>query len=153
MPKPPQTPIGLLLAHTAKAVSRAFDEALSDAGGSLPVWLILLALKARPTSNQRELAAAVGIQGATLTHHLNALEAHGLVTRRRDPANRRVHIVELTGDGTELFKRLAAAAGAFDSVLRERIDDGDLERLRRTLGQLEANANGSASVPPARRNG
>ena len=29
----------------------------------------------------------VGIEGATLTHHLGAKEADGLLTRRRDPAN------------------------------------------------------------------
>lgn len=148
MPKPAQTPIGLLLARTAKAVSRAFDDALVGAGGSLPVWLILLALTTRPPSNQRELAEAVGIQGATLTHHLNALEARGLLTRRRHPANRRVHIVELTKDGAELFRRLAVAAGAFDSALRERLDDVAAEGLRRALGQLEANAKGFALTPP-----
>ena len=47
-------------------MSRAFDEALVAAGGSLPVWLVLLNLKIRPRANQRELAAAVGIREATL---------------------------------------------------------------------------------------
>ena len=59
-------PIGLTLARTAKTVGRAFDDALAAAGGSTPIWLILISLKTRPTSNQRELARAVGIQGATL---------------------------------------------------------------------------------------
>jgi DNA-binding transcriptional MocR family regulator len=44
--------------------------------------------------NQRQIAESIGIQGATLTHHLNAMEADGVVTRRRDPTNRRVHVVE-----------------------------------------------------------
>jgi MarR family transcriptional regulator, transcriptional regulator for hemolysin len=58
---------------------------------------------------QRELAAAVGIEGPTLTHHLNRMEASGLVTRRRDPANRRVHRVELTEAGEATFARLVEA--------------------------------------------
>jgi DNA-binding HxlR family transcriptional regulator len=83
--------------------SRAFDATLAAAGGSQPVWLILVSLKTRQLVNQRELAQAVGIQGATLTHHLNATEADGLPTRQRDPANRRVHQVHLTERRETLF--------------------------------------------------
>jgi DNA-binding HxlR family transcriptional regulator len=94
-PSQERPPIGLHLAHVAKTASRAFDEALAQAGGSLPTWLVLISVKARESASQREIAEAAGIQGATLTHPLNALEAAGLVTRPRDPANRRVHVVEL----------------------------------------------------------
>src|ERR671932_2471003 len=106
MPGPPRTPIGLHLAQVAKVVNRAFDEALAQAGGSLPVWLVLVALKSRQSASQRQLADAVGIQGPTLTHHLNAMESAGLLTRRRDPENRRVHLVELTSAGEQLFVQL-----------------------------------------------
>ena len=84
MPRPAQTPIGMELAGVARDVGRAFDAALAREGGSRPMWLVLLSLKSRPTANQRELAAAVGIQDATLTHHLNGMEAEGLLTRRRE---------------------------------------------------------------------
>ena len=47
MTRPPRTPIGLELARSARTVGRAFDEALSAAGGSLPVWLVLLNLELR----------------------------------------------------------------------------------------------------------
>ncbi|TIT29469.1 MAG: winged helix-turn-helix transcriptional regulator, partial [Mesorhizobium sp.] len=86
-------PVGMNLARTAKAVAQAFDAALVEAGGTLPVWLTLLSVKSKELANQRELAGMIGIQGATLTHHLNAMEAQGLLTRRRDPQNRRVHQV------------------------------------------------------------
>src|SRR5919202_2946837 len=110
MPGPPRTPIGLHLVQVAKVVNRAFDDALARAGGSLPVWLVLIALKSRQVANQRELADAVGIQGPTLTHHLNAMESAGLLTRRRDPENRRVHLGELTSAGEQLFVPLRDAA-------------------------------------------
>ena len=77
--RPTRTPLGLHLSRVARAVSRAFDQALADAGGSLPVWLVLLNLKTRRIANQRELAEAVGIREATLTHHLNAMESDGLL--------------------------------------------------------------------------
>jgi MarR family transcriptional regulator, transcriptional regulator for hemolysin len=132
-------PIGRHLASTAKIVSRAFGEALADAGGSEHVWLILLALKTRENANQRALAAAVGIQGATLTHHLTAMEDDGLVTRRRDPQNRRIHVVELTAYGEAAFHRMRAAAVEFDKRLRGDLSDDDLQRVAAVLDHLTAN--------------
>jgi MarR family transcriptional regulator, transcriptional regulator for hemolysin len=144
MSKPERPPIGLQLARTAKSVSRAFDDALAQAGGSLPVWLVLISLKSRPLGNQRELAEAVGIREATLTHHLNAMDAQGLVTRRRDPANRRVHLVELTEAGEAAFVRLRDAAFAFNERLRRGFSDGDLAGLEELLGRLGRNVAGPA---------
>jgi len=137
--RPVQPPIGLLLANAAKVVSRAFDDALVTAGGSRPEWLVLLAVKTRGAASQRELADAVGIRGATLTHHLHGMEAAGLLTRRRDPDNRRVQFVELTPAGDEAFLRLRGAAMAFDKQLRRGFRDHELEALSDALTRLAAN--------------
>ncbi|GAA1192773.1 MarR family winged helix-turn-helix transcriptional regulator [Prauserella alba] len=140
MPQPQGgPPLGLRLANTAKAVSQAFDDALSAAGGSRPTWLVLMSLKARPVSNQRELASAVGIKGATLTQHLNAMERDGLLNRRRDPNNRRVHLVELTGSGDAAFLRMREAAATFDRRLRTGLADDDIATLERLLSHLHDN--------------
>jgi MarR family transcriptional regulator, transcriptional regulator for hemolysin len=139
MPAPARPPVGLHLARVARDVSRAFDAALAAAGGSQPAWLVLISLKRRPLANQRELADAIGIQEATVTHHLNAMEAAGLLTRRRDPGNRRVHLVELTPEGDALFFRLKEAAGAFDRRLRSGLAEADLERFEDLLDRLRDN--------------
>ena len=106
VPEPFPVPIGLRLNQAARAVERAFDEALAEAGGTLPIWLILLNLKIRTPGNQRELAEAVGVREATLTHHLNTMDARGLITRTRDAANRRIQVVALTEAGEAAFLRL-----------------------------------------------
>src|ERR1700729_2226054 len=141
-------PIGLRLAQAARTVERAFDEALAEAGGTLPVWLILLNLKIRKPANQRELAEAVGVREATLTHHLNAMDARGLVTRTRDAANRRVQVVALTEAGEATFVRLRETAMAFDAQLRAGLSDADVAGLSELLGQLAANAGSPASHAP-----
>jgi MarR family transcriptional regulator for hemolysin len=133
-------PIGLLLAQTAKVVSRAFEETLVAAGGSTSTWLILLALKTQPIDNQRALAAAVGIQGATLTHHLDNLERQRLVRRDTDPTNRRNQRVALTAAGEKLFLQLRGAALAFDQRLHQGLTPRDESALRSGLAQLVANA-------------
>ena len=139
MPRPTHTPIGLNLARTARSVSRAFDDALAQAGGSVPRWLVLISLKSQPVRNQRELAEAVGIREATLTHHLNSMDEEGLITRRRDPANRRVHLVELTEAGEAAFRRMRTAATAFDQRLRSGLSGDDVAQLEALLGRLAAN--------------
>jgi MarR family transcriptional regulator, transcriptional regulator for hemolysin len=139
MPPPVRPPIGLQLSRSARSVSRAFDDALASAGGSLPVWLVLISLKSQPLRNQRELAEAVGIREATLTHHLNTMDAQGLLTRRRDPANRRMHLVELTEAGEAAFLRLRSAAIAFDQRLRRGVSEQEIAVLQDLLHRLETN--------------
>jgi MarR family transcriptional regulator for hemolysin len=137
--RPARTPIGLQLTQVSRAVSRAFDDALAEAGGSLPIWLVLLSLKTRETASQRELAETVGVREATLTHHLTAMEANGLVTRRRDAANRRIQVVELTRAGDDMFARLREVAMAFDTRLRRGISAAEISALETALRQLADN--------------
>ena len=146
--RPLQTPIGLLLAQTAKAVSRAFDDALTEAGGSLPTWLVLMSLMRDGPLGHGELAERVGGLGPTLTHHLDGLEQRGLVRRERPPGNRRVQVASLTEAGTTMFHRLRQAAQAHDARLRAGLAAEDLERLRTLLGRLSANVSPSIQEDP-----
>jgi MarR family transcriptional regulator for hemolysin len=148
MPEPFPLPIGLRLTQASRAVGRAFDQALAEAGGSLSVWLILLNLKIRRPGTQRELAEAVGIREATLTHHLNAMDADGLITRTRDAANRRVQVVALTGQGDEAFLRLRAVAFAFDAKLNAGLTDADRATFATLLSRLTANIGVADPMPP-----
>jgi MarR family transcriptional regulator for hemolysin len=138
--RPSQEPIGLELTRTGRALSRAFNDALVAAGGSLPQWLILVALKRGEHTMQRDLANAIGIEGATLTHHLNRMETEGLVQRERVAGNRRTQLVTLTHAGEELFVRLLEAVVAFDKQLRHGIRNDDLDKMRALLERLRENA-------------
>src|SRR5215213_8901494 len=137
--KPAVEPIGRTISANAKVLSRAFERQLAEAGGSQPVWLILLALKQQRWRTQQDLAAAVGIEGPTLTHHLDGLEKAGLIDRARDPDDRRAVRVELTDAGDKLFHRLAEAAIGFDQRLRAGISDEELDAFRTVLARLREN--------------
>jgi MarR family transcriptional regulator, transcriptional regulator for hemolysin len=138
--RPRTEPIGLHVQRTAKVLNRAFEEELAAGGGSLPMWLVLVSLKSGRPENQRELADAVGIQGATMTHHLDSLEKAGLVTRSRDPANRRVQRVSLTQEGEATFDRLRKIAIRFDQRLRKGLSEDELAAVGGVLDRLAANA-------------
>jgi MarR family transcriptional regulator for hemolysin len=143
--KPHSAPIGLQLVATSKAVSRAFNDRLAEAGGSVPTWLILSSLKGDAWRTQLDLARAVGIEGPTLTRHLDGLEQHGLVRRVRDAADRRAVKVELTEEGEGLFGRLRQAVIAFNRDLTGGLSDAELDRARETLSRLEANVKRTAA--------
>jgi MarR family transcriptional regulator, transcriptional regulator for hemolysin len=146
--RPARTPIGLQLTQASRVVSRAFDDALAAAGGSLPIWLVLLSLKTQNLASQRELAEAMGIREATLTHHLTAMESAGLVSRRRDAANRRVQVVELTAAGDQMFGQLVAVALSFDKRLRHGVSAAEVTALEDVLARLAANVGEPGSARP-----
>lgn len=146
--RPARTPIGLQLSQASRAVSRAFDDALAAAGGSLPIWLVLITLKTQNLASQRELAEAMGIREATLTHHLTSMESSGLISRRRDAANRRIQVVELTPAGDEMFDRLRGVATSFDKRLRRGVSAAEIADLEHVLGRLAANVGAADGTGP-----
>jgi MarR family transcriptional regulator for hemolysin len=148
MGPPDAEPIGLQLTRTAKQVSRAFDDALGRTGGSLPMWLVLVSLKSNQHGAQRDLAQAIGIEGPTLTYHLNRMEAAGLITRTRRPDNRRVHDVALTEAGEAAFQRLLATVVAFDEQLRAGLTPRELDTISGLLHRLRENAGAAAEGSP-----
>jgi MarR family transcriptional regulator, transcriptional regulator for hemolysin len=135
-------PLGLRLARTARAVTQAFERALADAGGSAAAWQVLLLVRSGRWGNQARMAEAMGITGATLTHHLNALEAQGLVRRWREPDNRRVQRTALTPAGEELFERLREVAMRHDERLRSQLTEAEAETLAAMLDRLEVGLRG-----------
>jgi MarR family transcriptional regulator for hemolysin len=139
MTAPPVVPpIGLRLAKTARVVTQAFERAMAEAGGSASAWQVLVLVRSEQWGTQARMAEAMGITGATLTHHLNALEAQGLVRRWRDEGNRRVQQVELTDEGVALFDRLREVAMRHDERLRSNLSDEETEQLAELLEKLLA---------------
>ena len=72
-----------------------------------------------------ELAEAMGVTASTMSLNLTRLEAAGLITRARDPADRRVMNVRLTPSGAEVRE----ATGD--------LDVGRVDAVLRTLGREE----------------
>jgi MarR family transcriptional regulator for hemolysin len=102
-------PLGRQLVFTAKAMRAAFEDTLTAAGGSLGTWIVLSALSDVGCMSQTALASHVHLEGATITHHIDQLEAAGLVRWQLDPGDRRVRRLELTDADTKLHRRLLAA--------------------------------------------
>jgi DNA-binding MarR family transcriptional regulator len=81
-------------------VGRRAAEASIAPGGLRPRHVIALTLLSdHGPANQGGLGDALGLDPSNVVALLNELEERGLVTRRRDPADRRRHIVELSTPG------------------------------------------------------
>jgi DNA-binding MarR family transcriptional regulator len=90
-----------LVDHLARAARRS-GEATLEPGGLRPRHLIALRLLSEggPTS-QQALADSLSLDPSNVVGVLNELEERQLITRRRDPADRRCHIVELSPRGED----------------------------------------------------
>jgi len=111
---------------------------MAAAGGSVPAWQVLLLVRSQQWGTQSELAQAIGVTQATLTHHLNALERDGLIERWREPGDRRSQQVKLTPEGERAFNRLRGVAQAHDKRLRSILSDQEAARLASLLEKLDA---------------
>lgn len=107
-----------LIVHLARMSQRAAD-ASAEPGGLRHRQVIALAfLSDRGALSQQALGEVLGLDPGNVVGLLNELEERGLTIRRRDPADRRRHIVELSRDGEAA---LAAArvrlTGVEDEIL------------------------------------
>lgn len=136
---PGRPPIGLQLARTAHVVTQAFERSMAEAGGSAATWQVLLLVRTKKGGTpQARMATELGITGATLTHHLNALEAKGYVRRWREAGNRRIQHTALTPVGEKLFERLRRVAMQHDARLRSELSEKEAALLGDLLDKLRA---------------
>src|SRR6202035_5414082 len=99
----PQSPrLAVLLAKLSKTVYRKSEEALPGVG--IKDYLALTYLDDLGVPQQR-LAERLGMDENNLVLLLNGLEAPGSIARRRDPDDRRRHIVEITPRGKKVLER------------------------------------------------
>jgi DNA-binding MarR family transcriptional regulator len=130
---------GLLLVKMGRAAERWFTEALKPVGLTPRHMGVLFEVDARPTS-QQALIESIGVDPSQLVGLLNDLEADGLIVRRRDPDDRRRHIVELSKEGRS---KLVAGRQAASKV-EDRLFTGlDAEQRKQLLGLLAQVADSS----------
>jgi DNA-binding MarR family transcriptional regulator len=121
--------LSVLLAKLSKVVYRKAEEALP--GMSLKDYIALAKLDDRGVPQQR-LADSLGMDENNLVLLLNGLEAAGTISRRRDPGDRRRHIVEITPRGKKVLERAERGMVAVEENLLHDLSQAE----RATLKQL-----------------
>lgn len=128
-------PIGALLARSSHAFNAAVGEALAREGMTLRAFLLLEAAAGGPRS-QQSLAADIGLDKTTMVAAVDDLVAHGLVERRSAPADRRVRLVTVTGDGDRVRQRCREVVAATEAELLDELGAQGRAELRGLLLRL-----------------
>src|SRR5215204_7743718 len=82
---------------------------------------------------QGELVKEMGVAPSILVTLLNPLETDGLVTRERDPGDRRRHLVTLTPAGEKHLASASRAQKEAEDALFASLDESQREQLRTVL--------------------
>ena len=128
--------LGKQLSWATKAAHAHFDEGLSSIGSSFHTYVVLLHVELYPGVSQRELARHLGIEGPTLTHHLDRLTADGLVERVRGRDDRRTSSAVLTTKGRAHLRKAVSFANQLDAEFRSLFSNSELQSLRGYLQRI-----------------
>lgn len=123
-----------LLTQVSKALHRRTSEDLL--GMRLKAFLVLAHLRDRGSVSQQELESALMIDANTVVLLLNEMEAAGFSMRRRDPNDRRRHVVELTPAGRAALDRAEKARETLEDEMTSELSPDERATLRRLLRQV-----------------
>jgi DNA-binding MarR family transcriptional regulator len=127
-----------LLTRLSKLVYRRTPEKLL--GMRLRQFVVLSFLSERDGVQQQELGETLCMDSNNLVLLLNELEKAGYAQRRRDPDDRRRHIVELTDGGRKALRRAEQGRESVEDEVLQALDVDERDTLRRLLAKALAGA-------------
>ncbi len=152
-PAPPSTLY--LIKQLELAVRAVMDDALRPLGLTTLQYTALTVLERRGGLSSAQLARRAFLRPQTMHVMVRTLEERGLISRDRDPANRRVLLASLTERGRELLDRAAPRIEQIESGLLAQMSPRRGAELRAALRQgvaaltAEAAARGVSATTPA----
>jgi DNA-binding MarR family transcriptional regulator len=142
----------VLLTRLARVVYRASPESLL--GIKLKHLAVLAYLRDRGQVTQAALAEGLCADANTVVLILNELEASEYVRRRRDPSDRRRHLVEITWTGLSALDAAEQAQGTIEDDVLSALSADERETLRTLLRRaLDGASDGPAAEAGALRAG
>jgi MarR family transcriptional regulator for hemolysin len=129
---------GFRVARIARRLRQAVDGELGAYGLTEATWRPLAYVgRLGDGVRQRELAAALGIEGPSLVRLLDSLERRGLIERREHEGDRRVRGIYLTPPGRELQRRVLRISDSIVQRLLAAADQDDLAACDRLFSNIE----------------
>jgi DNA-binding MarR family transcriptional regulator len=143
------TSAGLLLALLGQDAMRRLRATHTEHDLSPRQFHLLGLLHDRGSITQRELGTLMDVDPSILVTLLNPLEANGYLSRERDSADRRRHVVTLTAAGEQQLDRAAQAQRDAEDVLFAGLSDAQRDQLRELLLVLRRRLIPTGSICPA----
>jgi DNA-binding MarR family transcriptional regulator len=117
----------LLITQLSRLISRQSTPELL--GQTLKEVAVLAYLREYQEPTQQQLTEGLCIDTNYCVMLLNDLEASGLVERRRDPADRRRHIVTMTEQGRKALHQAEAAQQTLEDEILGSLDSSERSEL------------------------
>ena len=125
-----------LLKRLGFAAKERAMEAYEEAGLHPYHFAVLVAVGEGPHETQGAVADALGYDRGQLVGLLDELEERGLVERKRDPKDRRRHLVRMTSDGKRTLRQLRALSRRLEDEFLAPLSDQQREQLHGLLLRL-----------------
>jgi len=130
--------LGFLLARHGQVMNARLRQALACSGLSPRQGAALSRLSAAGPVTQQALGEALAVDASALVAVLNDLEGQGRVARRRDPADRRRHIVEITPAGEQALAAMDAAVGSVEREVLGDLEPEEIAQLHALLARVRS---------------
>ncbi|MFI5612004.1 MarR family winged helix-turn-helix transcriptional regulator [Amycolatopsis sp. NPDC051903] len=117
----------IMLRRAVQVTTACWQERITEL--TPPQYTVLLALADNPAASLTDITALTMIDSATLTPLVSRLADRGLLTRTTDPASARRKLLSLTGEGTEVLKRVKPRARAAEKASLEALSGDEREQL------------------------
>ena len=128
--------IGYGLAEVSRLLRAAFDQRMRVMGLTGSSWRVITALSREDGQTQAALAELLEISRVAVGEMVDRLEKTGHVTRRADPADRRVWRVHLTVLSQDFLPQMFATADDLWADAYRDFSEADIAHLHATLGRL-----------------
>lgn len=145
---PPWLRVESTLMATARLIREAFDARLKPLELNLTQASLLAYVAEFGATTQTRLADQMGTRRAAMGSVIDGLERRGLVERHPDPEDRRVWLVDITGDGRALAKRIVEVDEVLRGELRHGIGREERQALSWVLTRLQVNLTSAITRPP-----
>jgi DNA-binding MarR family transcriptional regulator len=139
LPGPPKellTSSVFLLKRLGFAARDRSHAAFEGTGLSAFHYAVLALLEEDPRETQAQIADALGYDRSLIVRLLDELEERGLVIRKRDPDDRRRHVVKLTPAGHSMLVELRAIVQGLEDDFLSPLDARERETLHVLLTKV-----------------
>lgn len=128
------------LPHRLSLLSSLAAQALAAVHGphglNRSEWMVLTSIADRRQTTAKDIGALFHMQKAKVSRAVAGLLERELISRRPNPRDHRLAVLELTPQGEALYARCAPAAVAVGRQLDDALEIADREVLLRCLGKL-----------------